>query len=75
MELRNWSLLNHGTWSQLAGEVYGSPHYPDGTEIITSYLKVFTNGKASTKNNTYDLGQPRGLTLKPQEEDNATNRT
>jgi hypothetical protein len=71
--LDNWTLINHGTWSQLEGNVFGNPKFHDGAFIRTSWLRAFSvpEGKATTKNSVYLLGTPAGLALGAQDEDKA----
>lgn len=71
MKLENWFITIWGTHSTATGNVYGNPKFKDGDVITTSYLKRYSlsEGKITTKNNTYLLGKPSSVWKSPPEED------
>lgn len=68
-KIENWSVISYGVaepWegeevvSVLVGLVVGHKKISDGTEIVTSPLRMisYRNSTAKTRNTVYELGQP-----------------
>lgn len=64
VRLENWSVLKldlgeHGIIQRMVGVVYGHPRKRDGSEVITSPVKVTDGQVVVTRSGTrYVLGEP-----------------
>ena len=66
MRLENWSIRLGGCRytapecqsSHVKGEVFGSPHFPDGEVVHTSNIVRIKGHRVHTCNSTYILGKP-----------------